>query len=51
MPHQPIARLQEGAVVQQYFLVRQAESRTDKSGKPYLSLVLGDNSGHLVARV
>jgi 3'-5' exoribonuclease len=51
MPHQPIARLQEGAVVQQYFLVRASESRTDKSGKPYLSLVLGDASGQLVARV
>jgi 3'-5' exoribonuclease len=51
MSHQQIAQLQEGAVVQQYFLVRQAESRIDKSGKPYLSLVLGDNSGLLVARV
>jgi 3'-5' exoribonuclease len=51
MPHQPIASLKEGALVQQYFLVRQAESRTDKSGNPYLSLVLGDNSGFIVARV
>lgn len=51
MSHQPIARLQEGAIVQQYFLVRQAESRTDKSGKPFLTLVLGDNSGTMVARV
>jgi 3'-5' exoribonuclease len=51
MPHQFISQLQEGAVVQQYFLVRQAESRTDKSGKPYLSLVLGDKTGTMVARV
>ena len=51
MPHQPIARLQEGDVVQQYFLVRQVERRTDKSGKPYLSLVLGDASGTMIARV
>jgi 3'-5' exoribonuclease len=51
MPHQHISNLQEGAVVQQYFLVRQAESRVDKSGKPYLSLVLGDASGLIVARV
>jgi len=51
MPHQQISQLQEGAVVQQYFMVRQAESRTDKSGKPYLSLVLGDKSGVMVARV
>ncbi|MEJ2673246.1 MAG: HD domain-containing protein [Deltaproteobacteria bacterium] len=51
MSHQSIARLQEGAAVQQYFLVRQAETRTDKSGKPYLSLVLGDASGLIPARV
>jgi 3'-5' exoribonuclease len=51
MPQQPIARLQEGDVVQQYFLVRQVERRTDKSGKPYLSLVLGDASGTIIARV
>jgi 3'-5' exoribonuclease len=51
MPHQQISQLQEGAVVQQYFLVRQAESRSTREGKPYLSLVLGDKSGHIVARV
>jgi len=32
-------------------LVRRVERRTDKSGKPYLSLVLGDKSGDLPARV
>jgi 3'-5' exoribonuclease len=51
MAHQLINQLQEGAPVQQFFLVRQAESRTDKTGKPYLSLVLGDKSGTIVARV
>jgi 3'-5' exoribonuclease len=51
MPHQLISHLKEGVAVQQYFLVRQAESRTDKSGKPFLSLVLGDKSGAMVARV
>ena len=51
MPHQFIDQLQEGLLVQQFFLVRQVESRTDKTGKPYLSLVLGDKSGTLVARV
>jgi 3'-5' exoribonuclease len=51
MPHQLIAHLKEGDAVQQYFLVRQAESRTDKSGNPYLSLALGDKSGAMVARV
>jgi 3'-5' exoribonuclease len=51
MPHQLVSQLQEGAVVQQFFLVRQMENRTDKSGKPFLSLVLGDRSGIMVARV
>ncbi len=51
MTHQFIDQLQEGLLVQQFFLVRQAESRTDKTGKPYLSLVLGDKSGTIVARV
>ena len=51
MPHQLISHLKEGDAVQQFFLVRQAESRTDKTGKPYLSLVLGDKSGTMVAQV
>jgi len=51
MPHQPIARLADGAVVQQYFLVRQLDSGTTKAGKPFLTLVLGDKSGAMVARV
>jgi 3'-5' exoribonuclease len=51
MTHQLITELKEGAQVQQFFLVRQAESRSDKSGKPFLSLVLGDKSGTMVARV
>jgi 3'-5' exoribonuclease len=50
MPHQLISHLREGAVVQQYFLVRRAESRTTKSGKPFLDLVLGDKSGVITAR-
>jgi 3'-5' exoribonuclease len=51
MPHQLISSLKEGDTVQQFFLVRQAESRTDKTGKPYLSLVLGDKSGTIVSKV
>jgi 3'-5' exoribonuclease len=51
MPHQLISDLKEGDAVQQFFLVRQAESRTDKTGKPYLSLVLGDKSRTIVAKV
>jgi 3'-5' exoribonuclease len=51
MTHQLITELKEGAPVQQFFLVRQTESRSDKSGKPFLSLLLGDKSGTMVARV
>jgi 3'-5' exoribonuclease len=51
MSHQLISHLREGTAVQQYFLVRQAESRTTKSGKPFLDLVLGDKSGVITARV
>jgi len=51
VPHQFLDQLQEGSQVQQFFLLRQVEFRTDKTGKPYLSLVLGDRSGTMVARV
>jgi 3'-5' exoribonuclease len=51
MDHQLISHLKEGDAVQQFFLVRQAETRRDKSGNPYLSLALGDKSGAIVARV
>jgi 3'-5' exoribonuclease len=51
MPHQLIAHLKSGDVVQQFFLVRQAESGTTKTGKPFLSLVLGDKSGTVAAKV
>jgi 3'-5' exoribonuclease len=51
MPHKLIADLKEGDAVQQYFMVRQSDRGTTKEGKPFLSLVLGDKSGALVARV
>jgi 3'-5' exoribonuclease len=51
MPHKLIADLKEGDAVQQYFMVRQADSGTTKDGKPFLSLVLGDKSGVIKARV
>ena len=50
MPHQLISLLRENDAVHQFFLVRQAESRTTKSGQPFLSLVLGDKSGAIPAR-
>jgi len=51
LAHQLITDLKDGAAVRQYFLLRRVESRTDKSGKPYLSLTLGDKSGTMEARV
>ena len=51
LAHQLIVDIKEGATVRQYFLLRQVESRTDKSGKLYLSLTLVDKSGTIPARV
>ena len=51
MPHQLISLLKEGGAVQQYFLVRQSDRGMTKDGKPFLSLVLGDKSGVIKARV
>ncbi|MEW6387556.1 MAG: HD domain-containing protein [Thermodesulfobacteriota bacterium] len=51
MTHCFITDLKEGAAVQQFFLVRQVESRTTKTGKPFLHLVLGDKTGAIPARV
>jgi 3'-5' exoribonuclease len=51
MPHQLISHLRENDAVQQYFMVRQSDSGVTKAGKPFLSLVLGDKSGPMVARV
>jgi len=51
VPHRFIAELKEGDKVRQYFLLRQAERRTDKSGKPFLTLFLGDRTGIITAQV
>jgi len=51
VPHRFLADLKEGEAVHQFLLVRRVETRADKSGKPYLALVLGDKTGDLPARV
>ncbi|MBM4274468.1 MAG: HD domain-containing protein, partial [Deltaproteobacteria bacterium] len=51
MEHRFIADLQEGSQVAQYFLLRRVENRTDKTGKPYLALELGDKTGIIEARL
>jgi 3'-5' exoribonuclease len=51
VPHQFLKELTEGSLVKDYFRLRTVEARTDKSGKPFLNLLLGDRSGAMVARV
>ena len=52
MAQQLIKQLREGTQVhKQFFRVRSVETRTTKAGKPFLSLILGDKSGTLKARV
>jgi 3'-5' exoribonuclease len=49
--HQFVADLRAGVPLKQFFLVRRLEKRRTKDGKPFLSLVLGDKSGAMKARV
>ncbi len=51
MAHLFINGLKEGDALQQFFLLRQVETRLTKAGKPFLNLVLGDRSGVIKARV
>ncbi len=51
MSHQFIVDLRAGAALKQFFIVRRVESRLTRDGKPFLSLVLGDKSGTIKARV
>lgn len=51
MAHQFIKDLRDGDEVQQFFLLRQVESRLTRNGDPYLALLLGDRSGTLKAKV
>jgi 3'-5' exoribonuclease len=46
-----ISDLQANQVVTTTFLVKFREVRTKRSGEPYLSLILGDNSGDLDAKM
>ena len=42
-----VARLQSGMQVEEHFLVSSKETRSTKSGKPYLKLKVGDRTGML----
>jgi len=46
-----LALFDEGKTFDGFFLVLSKQQRTTKNGKPYLSLILGDKTGQLEARV
>jgi len=46
-----LARFEENQPVDSHYLVLSKQQRTTRSGKPYLSLILGDNTGQIEARV
>jgi hypothetical protein len=45
LSHRFIIDFREGDSLKQFFLLRRVESRRTKDGKPYLDLVLADQSG------
>jgi len=49
--HHFITDLRAGLTLKQFFIVRRVESRLTKDGKPFLTLVLGDKTGAIQARV
>lgn len=51
MAHRFIADLKDGDQVKQCFILRQLEVRTTRDGKPFWSLLLGDRTGVIKARV
>ena len=46
-----LARFEENQQVDSHYLVLSKQQRTTRSAKPYLSLILGDNTGQIEARV
>jgi len=46
-----LARFDEGKIFDGYFLVLAKQTRTTKTNKPYLNLILGDRTGQLEGRV
>ena len=46
-----LARLDENQSLESHYLVLSKQQRTTRAAKPYLSLILGDNSGQIEARV
>ncbi len=51
MSHRFINELRAGDTLKQFFLLRHVERRVTKGGKPYLDLVLADQSGTIKGKV
>jgi 3'-5' exoribonuclease len=46
-----LIKLEENQLIESQFLVLSKQQRTTRNAKPYLSLILGDNSGQIESRV
>jgi len=46
-----LGRLDENQPVESHYLVLSKQQRTTRTAKPYISLILGDNSGQIEARI
>ena len=46
-----LIKLDENQLIESQFLVLSKQQRTTRTAKPYLSLILGDNSGQIESRV
>jgi len=46
-----LPRLEENQLIESHYLVLSKQQRTTRTAKPYLSLILGDNSGQIESRV
>lgn len=46
-----LARMEDNQSIESHYLVLSKQQRTTRNAKPYLSLILGDNSGQIESRV
>jgi len=51
LSHRFITELREGDTLKQFFLLQRVENRRTKGGKPYLDLMLADQTGTIKAKV
>jgi hypothetical protein len=46
-----LARFDENQIAESHYLVLTKQQRTTRTAKPYISLILGDNTGQIEARI